>query len=194
MDERLKRQLEFSLEIDKEKNVFRQTSLTGHGRKENDAEHAWHMAIMAYVLREYANEKIDVGKTMLMCLIHDLVEIDAGDTYAYDDEAKKSQKEREDAAKERIFSLLPQDQKEELKALFEEFEERKTPEARFARSMDNLQPLILNNSNNGEDWKEHGVKAAQVYKRQSETQLGSCKLFEVTEQIIRENVEKGNLG
>lgn len=193
MDERLKKQLEFALEIDKEKNVFRQTSLTGHGRKENDAEHAWHMAVMAYVLREYANEKIDVGKTMLMCLIHDIVEIDAGDTYAYDAEAKKSQKEREAAAKERIFSLLPRDQKEELKALFEEFEERRTPEARFARAMDNLQPLILNNSNNGEDWREHGVKAEQVYRRQSETRLGSDVLYEVTDQILQENVEKGNL-
>lgn len=194
MDERLKKQLEFALEIDKEKNIFRQTSLSGHGRKENDAEHAWHMAIMAYVLREYSNEKIDIAKTMLMCLIHDLVEIDAGDTYAYDEEAKKSQKEREDAAKERIFSMLPEDQKKELMALFEEFEERKTPEAKFARSMDNLQPLILNNSNGGTDWKEHGVKAEQVRRRQSETQLGSKTLFEVTDQIIRENMEKGSLG
>ena len=152
------------------------------------------MAIMAYVLKEYSNEKIDIGKTMLMCLIHDLVEIDAGDTYAYDEEAKKSQKEREEAAKERIFSMLPEDQKKELMALFEEFEERKSPEAKFARSMDNLQPLILNNSNGGTDWMEHGVKAEQVYRRQSETQLGSKTLFEVTDQIIRENMEKGSLG
>ena len=194
MDDRLKKQLEFALEIDKEKNIFRQTSLSGHGRKENDAEHAWHMAIMAYVLKEYSNEKIDVGKTMLMCLIHDLVEIDAGDTYAYDEEAKKSQKEREEAAKERIFSMLPEDQKKELMALFEEFEERKSPEAKFARSMDNLQPLLLNNSNGGTDWMEHGVKAEQVYRRQSETQLGSKTLFDVTDQIIRENMEKGSLG
>ena len=193
MDERLKKQLEFALEIDKEKNVFRQTSLSGHGRKENDAEHAWHMAVMAYLLKEYANGERDIGKTMSLCLIHDLVEIDAGDTYAYDDEAKKSQKEREEAAKERIFSLLPEDQRAEFQALFEEFEERRTPEARFARSMDNLQPLLLNNSNNGSDWKEHGVRAEQVYKRQSETQLGSEKLFEVTRDIIEENVRKGNL-
>ena len=103
MDERLKKQMEFSLEIDKEKNIFRQTSLSGHGRKENDAEHAWHMAIMAYILREYANEKVDITKVMLMCLIHDIVEIDAGDTYAYDAEGLKTQKAREDAAKQRIF-------------------------------------------------------------------------------------------
>ena len=193
MDERLKKQLEFSLEIDKEKNIFRQTHLSGHGRNENDAEHAWHMAIMAYVLREYANEKVDIGKVMLMCLIHDIVEIDAGDTYAYDEEALKTQKAREDAAKERIFSLLPADQKEELTALFDEFEEYRTPESRFAHSLDNLQPLILNNSNGGGDWKEHGVSAEAVYGRQRKTQLGSQKLFEVTDRIIRENITKGNL-
>ena len=107
MDERLKQQLEFVLEIDKEKNIFRQTHLSGQGRNENDAEHAWHMAIMAYLLREYSNEPVDIGRVMLMCLIHDIVEIDAGDTYAYDADGLKTQKAREDAAKERIFSLLP---------------------------------------------------------------------------------------
>ena len=193
MDERLQKQLDFSLEIDKEKNIFRQTSLSGHGRKENDAEHAWHMAIMAYILKEYANEEVDISKVMLMCLIHDIVEIDAGDTYAYDPEAKKTQKEREEKAKERIFSLLPDDQKAELSALFDEFEACVTPESKFAHSMDNLQPLILNNSNNGNDWKEHGVAAAQVYKRQGQTQLGSEKLFEVTDTNIKENIAKGNL-
>ena len=110
MEERLRKQLEFALEIDKEKNILRQTHLSGHGRRENDAEHAWHMAIMAYLLREYANEEVDIAKVMLMCLIHDIVEIDAGDTYAYDEENLKTQKAREDAAKDRIFSILPQDQ------------------------------------------------------------------------------------
>ncbi len=193
MDERLRSQLAFALEIDKEKNIFRQTSLSGHGRKENDAEHAWHMAIMAYILREYANEPVDIAKVMLMCLIHDIVEIDAGDTYAYDPEAKKSQQEREETAKERIYSLLPPDQKEELVALFEEFEARNTPESRFARAMDNLQPLILNNSNGGTDWAKHGVTAKQVYERQSQTRPGSEKLFEVTDQILQENIRKGSL-
>lgn len=193
MTERLEKQLAFSLEIDKEKNIFRQTHLSGHGRNENDAEHAWHMAIMAYILREYANETVDIAKVMLMCLIHDIVEIDAGDTYAYDEEAKKTQKAREDAAKERIFSLLPEDQKAELTALFDEFEEYQTAEARFAHSLDNLQPLILNNSNEGGDWKEHGVSAEVVYGRQRKTRLGSETLFEVTDRIIRENIEKGNL-
>lgn len=193
MDERLKKQLDFSLEIDKEKNVFRQTHLSGHGRNENDAEHAWHMAVMAYILREYANEDVDISKVMLMCLIHDIVEIDAGDTYAYDEEALKTQKEREAAAKERIFSLLPEDQKEELTALFDEFEEWKSPEAKYAHALDNLQPLILNNSNDGGDWVEHGVSAGTVYGRQKKTKLGSEKLYEVTDQIIRENIRKGSL-
>ena len=193
MDDRLKKQLEFVLEIDKEKNIFRQTHLSGHGRNENDAEHAWHMAIMAYLLREYANEEVDIARVMLMCLIHDIVEIDAGDTYAYDEEGLKTQKAREDAAKERIFSLLPPDQKEELTALFDEFEENRTAESRYAHAMDNLQPLLLNNSNGGGDWIEHDVSAAKVYGRQEKTKLGSETLYEVTDQIIRENIKKGSL-
>ena len=142
MDERLQKQLAFALEIDKEKNILRQTHLSGHGRRENDAEHAWHMAIMAYLLKEYANEEVDIAKVMLMCLIHDIVEIDAGDTYAYDAEGLKTQKVREEAAKERIFSLLPNEQKEELIALFDEFEAFESAESKFAHTMDNLQPLL----------------------------------------------------
>ena len=193
MDERLKQQLDFTLEIDKEKNIFRQTHLSGHGRRENDAEHAWHMAIMAYLLREYANEPVDIAKVMLMCLIHDIVEIDAGDTYAYDADGLKTQKAREDAAKERIFSLLPEDQKQKLVRIFDEFEAFQTPEAKFARAMDNLQPLLLNDSNDGGDWKEHEVNAEKVYGRQRKTKRGSEKLFEVTDQILKENIAKGNL-
>lgn len=193
MDERLAKQIAFSLEIDKEKNIMRQTHLSGHGRNENDAEHAWHMAIMAYLLREYANEEVDITKVMLMCLIHDIVEIYAGDTYAYDSEGLATQKEREDKAKERIFSLLPEDQKNELISLFDEFEKYETPEAKFAHSMDNFQPLILNNSNEGGDWKEHGVTSKQVYGRQSKTRLGSEKIYEITDQIVQENIRKGNL-
>ena len=190
---RLEQQLSFALEIDKEKNIFRQTHLSGHGRNENDAEHAWHMAVMAYLLREYSNEEVDIAKVMLMCLIHDIVEIDAGDTYAYDAEGLKTQKAREEAAKERIFSLLPPDQKAEFTALFDEFEAYETAEAKFAHSMDNLQPLLLNNSNEGGDWKEHGVSSATVYTRQRKTKLGSEKLYEVTDRIIQENIRKGNL-
>ena len=193
MDERIQRQLAFSLEIDKEKNIFRQTHLSGHGRNENDAEHAWHMAVMAYLLREYANEDIDISRVMLMCLIHDIVEIDAGDTYAYDEESKQTQKAREDAAKERIFSILPEDQKAELTALFDEFESNRTAESRFAHAMDNLQPLLLNHSNGGSDWIEHDVSSEQVYDRQRKTKLGSETLFEVTDAIIQENIKKGSL-
>ena len=193
MDERMRKQLAFALEIDKEKNIFRQTHLSGHGRNENDAEHAWHMAIMAYLMKEYANEEVDIAKVMVMCLIHDIVEIDAGDTYAYDEEGLKTQKTREDAAKERIFSLLPEDQKQEMIALFDEFEAYSSPEARFAHSLDNLQPLMLNTSNDGGDWKEHGVTADHVYGRQVKTKLGSQKLYEVSDELIREQITKGNL-
>ncbi len=193
MENRLKSQLAFALEIDKVKNIFRQTHLSSHGRNENDAEHSWHMAVMAYLLREYANEEVDIAKVMLMCLLHDIVEIDAGDTYAYDEEGLKTQKAREDAAKERIFSILPEEQKAEFTALFDEFEAYETAESKFVHAIDNLQPLLLNDSNNGGDWLEHQVTAGQVYKRQGKTKLGSEKLFEITDEIIRKNIEKGNL-
>lgn len=193
MDTRIKKQLEFALEIDKLKNVFRQTHLSNSGRNENDAEHSWHMAIMAYLLKEYANEKVDIAKVMMMCLLHDIVEIDAGDTYAYDSEAMKSQKVREDAAKQRIFSILPEKQAEEFSDLFDEFEEYETAESKFAHAMDNIQPLILNDSNNGGDWREHNVTAEQIYKRQSKTKLGSEILFKVTDTIIKDNIKKGNI-
>lgn len=193
LDERLKKQLGFSLEIDKEKNVLRQTHLTDRGRRENDAEHAWHMAVMAYILREYSNSKIDIARTMIMCLVHDIVEIDAGDTYAYDDEGKKTQAEREQKAKDRIFSLLPDDQADEIKKIFEEFERNETAEAKFAHAMDNIQPILLNNSNGGSDWKEHKVHAEQVMKRQEKTKPGSNEIFCLAEKIIKMNVKKGSL-
>ena len=193
MEERLQKQLDFALEIDKEKNILRQTHLSGNGRRENDAEHAWHMAVMAYILKEYSNREIDIAKVMIMCLIHDVVEIDAGDTYAYDEENLKTQKRREDKAKERIFSILPEDQKVELIALFDEFEACQTPEARFAKAMDNIQPLILNNSNQGGDWKEHGAKASRIYKRHRKTKLGSETLYNVTDDIIQNHIKKGNV-
>jgi len=194
MEERIDRQLAFSLEIDKVKNIFRQTHLSGNGRNENDAEHSWHMAVMAYLLREYANEPVDLAKVMLMCLIHDIVEIDAGDTYAYDTEGLRTQKAREDAAKERIFSMLPAEQAAELIALFDEFEAYETAESRFAHALDNVQPLILNHSNNGGDWRAHQITAKQVYSRHNKTKLGSTRLFEVSDRILRENIEKGNIG
>ncbi len=138
-------------------------------------------------------KKIDIAKTMMMCLIHDIVEIDAGDTYAYDTEGLKTQKAREDLAKERIYSLLPNDQKVELIALFDEFEANETAEAKFAHAMDNFQPLLLNDSNDGGDWKDHQVTAEKVYGRQSKTKLGSEVIYEVTDQILQNHINKGNL-
>ena len=191
--DRIEKQLAFSLEIDKVKSIFRQTHLSNNGRNENDAEHSWHMAVMAYLLKEYANEEIDIAKVMLMCLIHDIVEIDAGDTYAYDAERLKTQKTREDAAKERIFSILPEEQAQELIEIFDEFEAYETPESKFAHAMDNIQPLILNDSNNGGDWRAHNVTVEQIYGRQRKTKLGSDRLFDVTDEIIKKNIKKGNL-
>ncbi len=191
--ERFEKQVAFILEADKEKNILRQTHLSGHGRRENDAEHAWHMAIMIYLLKEYANEKIDVAKAMMMALIHDIVEIDAGDTYAYDAQGLASQQEREEKAADRIFGLLPDDQRDELRALFEEFEAYETPEAKFARAMDNFQPLLLNNSNDGGDWREHGVKKTQIMKRHTKTALGSEKIWKYAKKLIESNVLKGNI-
>ena len=190
---RFQKQLDFILEADKEKNILRQTHLSGHGRRENDAEHAWHMAIMIYLLKEYANEEIDVAKAMMMALIHDIVEIDAGDTYAYDTAGLETQKEREEKAAERIFGMLPEDQKAELKSLFEEFEAYETPEAKFARAMDNFQPLLLNDSNDGGDWKEHGVCRSQIMGRHKKTRLGSAEIGQYSEELIMENVKKGNI-
>lgn len=194
MDEkRFEKQLQFILELDKEKNILRQTHLSGHGRRENDAEHAWHMAAMIYLLREYANEEIDLAKAMMMALIHDVVEIDAGDTYAYDEEGLATQKEREEKAADRIFGLLPEDQRDDLRNLFEEFEDYATPEARFARSMDNFQPLLLNDSNDGGDWKTHDVCRTQIEKRHETTERGSKKIAEYAMQLIDKHVKKGNI-
>ena len=193
MSERMDRQINFILELDKEKNILRQTHLTGHGRRENDAEHSWHLAVMAYLLKEYANEPIDIARVMIMCLIHDAVEIDAGDTYAYDKEGLSTQKEREAKAADRIFGLLPADQRDEFRGIFEEFEANETPEARFAHAMDNFQPLLLNNSNNGGDWKEHDVCLEQVLGRQNKIKLGSEEIFARTMEILEDNVKKGTL-
>ena len=183
----------FALEIDKSKLVLRRTHLSNCGRRENDAEHAWHMAVMAYLLKEYSNEPIDIAKVMIMCLIHDIVEIDAGDTFAYDEAAKLTESAREEAAKERLFSLLPTDQAEEFAHLFEEFTACATPEAKFANAMDNIQPLLLNDSNDGYDWKENGVPYEKVLKRHNKTKMGSSTLYSMVEDMLSKNVAKGNL-
>ena len=191
--ERLAKQIDFILEVDKEKNIQRQTHLSSHGRRENDAEHAWHLALNAYLLKEYANEDIDIAKVMIMCLIHDVVEIDAGDTYAYDAEGLKTQKEREDKAKERIFGLLPEDQKEMMISLFDEFEAFETPESCFAHAMDNFQPFLLNDSNDGGDWMEHGVSISQVLGRQTQSAKGSKELSDYVLEKLEEHVAKGHI-
>ena len=193
MDERLKKQLDFSLEIDKEKNIFRQTHLSNGGRREDDAEHAWHLAVMTFLLAEYSNQKIDVAKTMVMTLIHDIVEIDAGDTYAYDAEAKKTEKAREQAAADRIFGLLPEDQNRKLRQLWEEFNAYETAEAKFAHVMDNFQPMLLNNSNSGGDWREHGIRRSQTEKRNEKTPEGSAAIWDYMKKILDANVASGSL-
>lgn len=192
--ERLEKQFEFIREIDKEKFIQRQTYLTDGIRKENDAEHAWHMAIMTILLSEYANEKIDVLKTVTMLLLHDIVEIDAGDTYAYDEDAKKTQREREVRASERIFGLLPDDQKERFQAIWEEFEAGETAEAKFARTMDNIQPVMLNAATAGKAWEEHGVRLEQIMNRNKNTAKGSQALWDYARRnFVEPNVENGKI-
>ena len=191
--ERLEQQFAFIREIDKEKFIGRQTYLTDGERKENDAEHAWHMAIMTVLLAEYSNEPIDVLKTVTMLLIHDLVEIDAGDTYAYDEEAKKTQRERELKGAERIFGMLPPDQGEKLRSLWDEFEAGETKEAKFAITLDKTQPIMLNDATDGRAWMEHGVKKEQIMARNKKTPDGSVKIWDYFEKIINKNVEKGRI-
>ncbi|MGN0299153.1 MAG: HD domain-containing protein [Lachnospiraceae bacterium] len=192
--ERLKQQFDFIREIDKEKFIGRQTYLSDAVRKENDAEHAWHMAIMTVLLSEYANERIDVLKTIIMLLIHDIVEIDAGDTYAYDEKGKQTQREREMAAADRIFALLPEDQGKKMRDLWEEFEASETPEAKFAHTMDNIQPMMLNAATDGKAWVEHSVHLKQILNRNKNTANGSEILWEYGyENFIKPNVKKGRI-
>lgn len=192
--ERLQKQIDFCREIDKEKFITRQTYRTDGQSRENDAEHAWHMAVMAILLSEYSNEEIDVLKTVTMLLIHDLVEIDAGDTYAYDETAKATQKEREEKAADRIFNLLPEDQAKKFYELWKEFEAQETPEAKFARTMDNFQPVMLNDATGGKSWKERGVKLSQILGRNKNTGAGSEILWNYSyEKMIRPNVESGSI-
>lgn len=191
---RLDRQFDFAREIDREKFIKRQTYLSDGITRENDAEHAWHMAIMAILLSEYANEEIDVLKTVTMILIHDIVEIDAGDTYAYDEEGKKTQREREEKAADRIFSLLPEDQGRKLRDLWEEFEACETPEAKFARTMDNIQPPMLNDVTDGKSWSEKGVRLSQILGRNRHTAEGSQTLWDYAyENFILPHVKKGHI-
>ena len=193
MDERLKKQMDFLLEADKLKFITRQTYLSDGKRKENDGEHSWHLALMAVLLSEYSNEKIDLVKVITMVLIHDIVEIDAGDTYAYDTLGNQSKREREVKAADRIFNILPKDQAQKLRQLWEEFEAYETPEAKFAHVCDNVQPLMLNDATDGLAWREHDVKKSQVLQRNRRTGEGSQVLMEYINRILDKNVESGNL-
>lgn len=191
---RLEQQFAFLQEIDREKEIVRQTYLASGNRKETDAEHAWHMALMTVLLNEYANEKIDVLKTITMLLIHDLVEIDAGDTYAYDEEAKKTQAQRELAGADRIFALLPPDQGAYLRGLWDEFEAGETPEAKFAHAMDNIQPAMLNAASGGRSWTERGVYLRQILGRNLRTAEGSETLWDYSySNFIRPHVDAGHI-
>jgi len=193
-NERIKKQFEFIREIDQEKMIKRQNYLSDGVTRENDAEHAWHMAIMAILLSEYSNKPIDVLKTVTMILTHDLVEIKAGDTFAFDEQAKQSQRERELEAADYIFSMLPEDQAEKLRALWDEFEEGETPEARFANAMDRNQPLVLHAANEGKMWAEKGVNLTQVKKRAAGIAKGSQELYDFAfENFISPNVVSGKI-
>jgi putative hydrolase of HD superfamily len=192
--DRLQRQLSFIIEIDKLKEILRRTYLMNGSRRENDAEHSWHIALMAVLLSEYAeSEQITILRVVKMLLVHDLVEIYAGDTYAYDEEAYKDKVEREAAAAERIFSILPSDQAEELRSLWEEFEEHRSPDSRFATAMDVLQPLLHNYETKGLAWKHHGTVRSQVMRRLGLIQDGSLKLWGLAKRLVDDAVKKGYL-
>lgn len=192
--DRLSRQVEFLVEIDKLKGVFRQTWLIDKSRLENDAEHSWHLAVLAVLLGEYAAEKdLDLLRAVKMVLIHDLVEIDAGDTYAYDETAAATQADRERKAADRVFNVLPPDQAADFRALWDEFEARQTPEARYAAALDRLQPFLHNYYTRGKAWLEHGITSDQVVARTRPIADGAPELWELVKDLIRDAVEKGDL-
>lgn len=190
-NERLKKQLDFFLELDKMKNLHRQTYVLHEDRKENDAEHSWHIAITAFLLSEYAKNDIDINKVVKMLLIHDVVEIDAGDTYCYDAAGNTTKAEREEKAAQRIFGLLPDDQKAEYYSLWREFEDSKTNEARFAAVMDRIQPLMLNYTKGGISWQEHGIRKDQVMNRNSDYFSESDELAALIKSVLDDAQNKG---
>lgn len=190
---RLEQQIAFIVEIDKVKNIFRQTPLADGNRKENDAEHSWHIALMALLLKEYAEEEVDVLKVMTMVLVHDLVEIDAGDTYAYDDIGVVTKREREVKAAGRIFGMLPKDQGDYLRALWDEFEEYESADAKYAHLLDNFQPLLLNDASGGISWSEHSVRKSQIYKRNEKIEETSKVIWKKMQETVAKNIELGNI-
>lgn len=190
---RLEKQIAFLTEVDKEKNIFRQTYLADGKRKENDAEHSWHLALAAVLLKEHMKEDADLGRVMTMVLIHDLVEIDAGDTYAYDTEGAATKREREVKAADRIFGILPEDQGTYLRELWDEFEAYETVEAKYAHLLDNFQPLMLNDASDGKSWEEHGVHKSQVCRRNARIPETSEIVWEKMLEIMDKHIEKGHL-
>jgi len=191
---RLKQQIEFLKEIDDLKQILRQTVLTKDRRQENDAEHSWHLAMLVITLSEYSNDKsIDILRTVRMVLIHDIIEIDAGDTFCYGNHDRNAKTEKERKAAHRIFGILPEEQAQEFIDLWEEFEAMETPEAQFAAAVDRLQPLLLNFYSEGYAWKQHEIKRSQVIERNHHISKGSKVLWEFAENLIEESVNKGYL-
>lgn len=194
MDEtRLASQIEFILELDRLKEILRQSTLLSGNRRENSAEHSWHTTMLAWLLVEHAEEAIDAGRVMRMLLIHDVVEIDAGDTFLYDTEGAKTKAAREEKAADRLFNLLPGDQAEELRAIWDEFEAGETPDARYAGAADRLMPLLHNLHNGGLGWRKHGIRAGQVLERNSKIAKASAGLWEYAQRLIATAVERGDL-
>ncbi len=192
--ERLQKQIEFVVEIDKIKHILRKTLLMDGTRHENDAEHSWHLGVMAILLSEYSNKKdLDVLRVLKMVLVHDIVEIDAGDTFCYDEKRYLDKREREEKAADRIFGILPDDQAREIRDLWEEFEECETPEARFANALDRFQPLLHNYITRGRSWKEHGITRDRVINRNKPIQEGSRQLWAYVEKLVEDSVDKGYL-
>jgi len=189
----LLQQVDFIKEIDKLKYIQRKTKLFNSDRNENDAEHSWHLAMMTIVLAQHANHPVDVLKVLKMVLIHDIVEIDAGDTFIYDTAKNHTNTEEELMAAKRIFGMLPKEQAEEFIAIWQEFEEGVSNEAKFARSMDRFEPLLQNTSNNGGTWKEFNVPYQKVYEKKQKIKDGSTAIWEYAEQLLNESVEKGIL-
>ena len=192
-EDRLEQQIRFIVEVDNLKQVFRQSLLLADGRQENDAEHSWHLALMAVLLAEYAEAKIEPLRVVKMLLVHDLVEIDAGDTFAYDEQAMRDKRDREVRAAERIFGELPADQATELRELWDEFEEARTPEARYAVALDRFQPVLLNLHSGGEGWRRHGVTKEQVVEYNRHIAQGSPALWQYVYGKLEEAVKAGVL-
>lgn len=193
-NERLLKQIQFIVEVDKLKQIFRQNVVIGTTRNENDAEHSWHMAVMAILLSEYsADGEIDVLHVIKLVLIHDLVEIDAGDTFCYDEKGQEDKADREQRAAKRLFAILPDEQAQEIYGLWREFEELKTPEARFAACLDRLQPLILNYNTNGHTWQRPGVSSEKVLNRNRMLAQNAPELWSYAEEIIQNSIKNGIL-